>query len=73
MHTQLITLLKQMNKLEVIYLAQDEKRSKRGVKIDQVSVASNKKHYFLRAFNRRFKINHMFTLMPVISNEQVVG
>ncbi len=73
MHTQLITSLKQTNKIEVNYFAQDEKLNHKRVKIDQVSTGSCKGYYFLKSFNRCFKINHILTLLPVTSNEQVVG
>lgn len=73
MHTQLITSLKLTNKIEVTYLAQEKKLNNKRVKIDQVSAGSWKGYYFFKSFNRRFKINHILTLVPITSNKQVVG
>ncbi|HJF34333.1 MAG TPA: transcriptional regulator [Sporosarcina psychrophila] len=72
MRNQLLKAVEYNELLDMMYLAEDGKISKRRINILQVGEVSFRAYCFLRKSKRTFKINNVLALVPVVHKESMV-
>lgn len=71
MREELIKSIARYQSLDMIYMANNGKMSKRRIKVLQVGASSFRAYCYLRKSNRTFRIDNILALVPVVSKERV--